>query len=84
MTSGRGLGLGLVTSGLGLGLGLVTSGLVNSPDYNYCSTLDYYSKYPLFKNLNKFKLLNVERIHRMFFRFLSRQSNDSQTKGVRF
>ena len=31
MTSGLGLGLGLVTSGLGLGLGLVTSGLVNIP-----------------------------------------------------
>ena len=27
MSSGLGLGLGLVTSGLGLGLGLVTSGL---------------------------------------------------------
>ena len=31
MSSGLGLGLGLVTSGLGLGLGLVTSGLVNIP-----------------------------------------------------
>ena len=37
VTSGLGLGLGLVTSGLGLGLGLVTSGLVNIPASNYFS-----------------------------------------------